>query len=314
MRRFAAMFLALLCTPLALLAPPLYAQTKMELIKLAEDVYFMQHPQGSSNSVFVVTPEGVLVFDSDIRTADQTLAAIRRVTDKKIRYLVSSHAAGDHATGGWHFREDQPVYIATRNQVRDLFMQEAAEFAERKASSDPRRGAYKDKELIRPDIGFDGTLTLYLGGLTFQITAEGYGHSSGDLTVYIPQRRVMLMGDLLNTEIHPGQGESGGVYFSQVQGWIDILDRIMARQLPVDTYVPGHGPVHLKRGVKDLEEQKRYFVVMRGEVAKMIQAGKGLAQIQKEFVVPPEFAHYQRPERLRNFLKLFHNQLVERGL
>ena len=27
--------------------------------------------------------------------------------------------------------------------------------------------------MIPPDIGFDGTMTLYFGGLTFQITAEG---------------------------------------------------------------------------------------------------------------------------------------------
>ena len=290
------------------------AADKMELVKVADGVYVMQHPEGSSNSTFVITEDGVLVFDTDIRTADQTLAAIRRLTDKKVKYLISSHGAGDHATGGWYFREDKPVYIATRNQARDLFMQEAKEFAERQASADPRMAAYKGKELVRPDIGFDGAMTLYLGGLTFQITAEGYGHTSGDLTVFIPQRRLMLMGDLLNTEIHPGQGESGGVYFSQVQGWIGILDHIIARQLPVDTYVPGHGPVHLHRGVKDLEEQKRYFVTMRAEVAKRIQAGKNLDQIQKEFVVPPEFAHYKAPNRLKNFLRLFYDQLIEKGL
>jgi hypothetical protein len=52
---------------------------------------------------------------------------------------------------------------------------------------------------------------------------------------------------------------------------------------------------------------------MRDEVAKMIQAGKSLEQIQKDFKLPPEFAHYKRPERLRNFLRLFYNQLIEKG-
>jgi hypothetical protein len=123
----------------------------------------------------------------------------------------------------------------------------------------------------------------------------------------------MLMGDLLDTEIHPGQGDSGGVNYSQVQNWIEILNRIMQRNLAVETYVPGHGPGHIGRGVRDLEEQKRYFVVMREEVAKMIQAGKSLEQIQKDFKLPQEFAHYKRPERLRNFLRLFYNQLLEKG-
>jgi cyclase len=287
------------------------AQVKMTMTKIADGVYFMQNSAGSSNSTFVVTDEGVLVFDMDIRTADQTLAAIRKLTDKKVKYLIASHAAGDHATGAWHFREDKPVYIGTKNLVQDLFMQEAKEFDER--AKDPKVEGYKGRELVRPDIGFDGNMTLHFGGLTFIITAEGRGHSTGDLTVFIPQKRLMLMGDLLDTEIHPGQGESAEVWFSNVKGWIQILDNIMARNLPVDTYVPGHGPVHLGRGVKDLEEQKRYFVVMRDEVAKMVAAGKTLEQVEKEFKIPQEFAHYKRPERLRAFYKLFYNQLIERG-
>ena len=52
---------------------------------------------------------------------------------------------------------------------------------------------------------------------------------------------------------------------------------------------------------------------MRDEVAKMIAAGKSLEQIEKEFKVPQEFAHYTRPERLRSFYKLYYNQLMETG-
>ena len=87
----------------------------------------------------------------------------------------------------------------------------------------------------------------------------------------------------------------------------------MARNLPVDTYVPGHGPAHIGRGVKDLEEQKRYFVVMRDEVAKMIAAGKSLSKSKRNSKSRREFAHYTRPERLKQFYKLFYNQLVETG-
>ena len=289
------------------------APVRMTPVKITDNVYILQHSQGSGNSTVVFTEEGVVVLDFHIDNADQTLAFIRKTTDKKVRYLITSHSAGDHASGAWHFREDAPAWIATKNQVHDLQMQEREEFLERKNSNDSRYAAYKKGEPLTPTIGIDGPMTLYFGGLTFQITPEGRGHSTGDLTVYIPQKRVMLMGDLLDTEIHPGQGESAGVFFSNVKGWIQILDNIMARQLPVDTYVPGHGPAHVGRGMKDLEEQKRYFVVMRDEVAKMVAAGKTLEQIEKEFKVPQEFAHYKRPERLKQFYKLFYNQLTETG-
>ena len=188
------------------------APMQMNVKQIANSVYFMENPTGSSNAAFVITNDGVLVFDFDIRSADQTLAAIRKLTDKKVRYIISSHSAGDHATGGWHFREDKPLYIATRNQVQDLRMQEGVEFQERSKSNEPNNAAFRGKELVLPDIGFDRDMTLYFGGLTFQITAEGRAHSTGDLTVYIPQKRIMLLGDLLDTEIHPGQGESAGSF------------------------------------------------------------------------------------------------------
>ena len=289
------------------------APDRLTPVKVTDGVFMLEHSRGSGNSTVIFTDDGVVVFDFHIETADQILEFIRKSTDKKVKYLITSHSAGDHASGAWHFREDAPVWIATKNQVQDLRMQMREEFMERKNSKDPRYAAYKKGEPMTPTIGIDGPMTLYFGGLTFQITPEGRGHSTGDLTVYIPQKRVMLMGDLLDTEIHPGQGESAGVFFSNVGGWIKILDNIMARSLAVETYVPGHGPAHIGRGLKDLEEQKRYFVVMRDEVAKMVQAGKTLEQIEKEFKVPQEFAHYKRPERLRQFYKLFYHQLNETG-
>ena len=105
----------------------------------------LQHSQGSGNSTVVFTNDGVVVFDFHIDNADQTLAFIRKTTDKKVKYLITSHSAGDHASGAWHFREDTPVWIATKNQMHDLQMQERKEFNERKKSNDPRYAAYQGK-------------------------------------------------------------------------------------------------------------------------------------------------------------------------
>jgi glyoxylase-like metal-dependent hydrolase (beta-lactamase superfamily II) len=248
---------AIALATLVFLTVPAAAQTAPQMVqrKIADNVYMMEHPTGSSNSTF----------------------------------------------------------IGTRKQLRDLYMQEAAEFNERKASNEPRFSVYKNAELVIPDIAFDGALTLRFGGLTFQHTEEGSAHSTSDVTLYIPQKRVFMMGDVLDTEIHPGQGESAMVFFSNARNWIAMLDRIIERRLPVDTYVPGHGPVHIGRGVADLEEQRRYFVVMRNEVSKMIMAGKTVEQVQAEFKVPQEFAHYGGAARLKSFLNLFYHQLIEQG-
>ena len=287
-------------------------QPKMEMVKIAENVYTMVDVSGggTSNSTFIVTSEGVVVFDHYVIHSYQTLAAIRKLTDKKIVYLFSSHAAGDHSTGAWYFREDKPVYIATKNQLPSLLAEGLPLFKERAASSDPRYAIYRGKELVLPDILIAQSMTLRLGGLTFEATFEGFGHSPGDLTLYIPQKRVFLMGDLLNNDMHAGGGQVVPGEGSNPKGWIEVLDHIIARRLPVDTYVPGHGPVHIGRGVKDVEEARNYFVIMRDAVAKMMAEGKTLEQIQKEFQVPAEFSRYSRRERLESTLPLYYYELL----
>jgi hypothetical protein len=52
---------------------------------------------------------------------------------------------------------------------------------------------------------------------------------------------------------------------------------------------------------------------MRYEVAKLITAGKSVAQIEKEIKAPQEFAHDERIERLRPLIKLYYHQLLETG-
>ena len=285
-------------------------QPKMNMVKIADDVYTMVEAGGSSNSTFIITSDGVVVFDHYITQSDQTLAAIRKLTDKKVKYLFSSHPAADHSTGAWWFREDHPVYIASKNQLRDMLGERGRIYKELQESKDPRDAVYKGKDLILPDLVFEKSMTLRLGGLTFEATMEGAAHSTGDVTLHIPQKRVFLMGDLLNSDMHAGGGSLVPGEGSDPEMWIKVLGNIMDRRLPVDTYVPGHGPVHLGRGAKDLEEAQRYFLAMRDAVATMMSQGKSLDQIIKEFKVPSEFAHYTHPERLQTTLPLYYWELA----
>src|SRR5688500_6571856 len=88
------------------------APVRMTPVKVTDGVYMLEHSQGSGNSTVVITNDGVVVLDFHIDNADQTLAFIRKTTDKKVKYLITSHSAGDHASGAWHFRE------ATRPEER----------------------------------------------------------------------------------------------------------------------------------------------------------------------------------------------------
>ena len=88
-----------------------------------------------------------------------------------------------------------------------------------------------------------------------------------------------------------------------------ITDKVMARNLAVDTYVPGHGPVHVGRGVADLQELRRYFEAMRGEVSRMIKEGKTEQQVLAEFKTPAPFDKYGQAAGISRFLPLYYRDL-----
>ncbi|MSP95234.1 MAG: MBL fold metallo-hydrolase [Alphaproteobacteria bacterium] len=290
------------------------APVRMELRKIADNVYLMQHPTGSSNSMFVVTDAGVFVWDGDIRTADQVFAGIRRTTDKKIIYHAISHPAGDHATGGWHFRQDRPIIIGTRTQAKSLAAEELEEFTTRKRSNDALYAPYHNSELVQPDITFDGSLTIRFGGLTFVLTEEGAAHSTSDVSLYIPEKRIFAMGDLFKSEIHTGPGDTAYRTFRAGKPFMEIAEKVMARRLPVETYVPGHGPAHVGRGAADLQELNRYFAAMRDEVSKMIRAGKTEQQVVAEFKMPAPFDKYGQAAGINRFLPLYYRDLKAEGV
>src|SRR5439155_12575597 len=57
-------------------------------------------PFGGSNNIWIVFEDYVLVYDANFpKEAGDVIAAIRKTTDKPIRYVVDSHHHGDHAYG-----------------------------------------------------------------------------------------------------------------------------------------------------------------------------------------------------------------------
>lgn len=71
----------------------------MQVKQIAPDLYFFWN-DGSSNAMFLVTDEGVLVVDSQQRRSDarRLLGLIRKVTDQPVKQMMVTHAHGDVST------------------------------------------------------------------------------------------------------------------------------------------------------------------------------------------------------------------------
>jgi glyoxylase-like metal-dependent hydrolase (beta-lactamase superfamily II) len=128
-------------------------------------------------------------------------------------------------------------------------------------------------EVVPPDLVFEGGLSLDLGGRRMELRDWGRANSPHDVTVYLPEERILFTGDIVVQSPLPYSGASWPV------PWIEVLRGIEAT--PVAALVPGHGPVQrdhaYTRQVRELLER------VTSRVEAMAREGRTLEQIQATF-------------------------------
>src|ERR1700755_2017176 len=103
-------------------------QTSTRKVEGTDNVYIFRY--GGHQSMFVVTPQGVIATDpiSYLRPAKPYIDAIKAVTDKPIKYVIYSHHHYDHIAGGQPFKDLGATFIAhrrTRERLLELKKQKA---------------------------------------------------------------------------------------------------------------------------------------------------------------------------------------------
>ena len=196
----------------------------------------------TSNAGFVVTPEGVVVFDA-LGTPSlgwALLQEIRKITDKPVRYNVLSHYHADHIYGLQAFRDHTAAMIIAQDRAREY--NENEETADERADQrlDQRREALapwvnKDTRVVSPDITFNDRLLLTLGGKRFQMIYAGPAHSASDMMMMVEPDGVLFAGDIVQNSCIPFMN-SDDVNTNQ---WLEALG--VVEKLDPKFIIPGHG-------------------------------------------------------------------------
>jgi phosphoglycerate dehydrogenase-like enzyme/glyoxylase-like metal-dependent hydrolase (beta-lactamase superfamily II) len=230
---------------------------------------------GGSNNVWVVFEDFVVVIDANFpKEAGDVIAAVKQTTDKPIRYVFDTHHHGDHAFGNAVFARAGASVIAQANCARLLRTSGAREFAEEGRKPGGRKdvaaGTFKAADLV-----FDDKLVLDDGTQRVEFLHFGHGHTAGDAVAYLPKHKILCTGDACvnGAYNYVGQGDSAS--------WVRALERM--QQLDVRLVCPGHGPL---AGKDLLEKQKRYFLDLRREVQKGIDARMAFEDVLKNLDLP----------------------------
>ena len=229
------------------------------LEEVSPGIYAYLQPDWSwslSNTGFIVGKRGVIAVDA-CSTASRTQAfadAIRRVSQAPVRALVNTHHHGDHTFGNYRFPGAAIIaHEKCRQRVLELGLA---------PMNLPPVGNWGDLELDPPLVTFEERLTLWADDLRLEVLFVGPAHTSNDVVVWVPERRVLFAGDIVF------KGCTPFVLEGCIWHYFETLERL--RGLGAEVIVPGHGEVC---GPEALDEVEGYLRMVQERARELYEAG-----------------------------------------
>jgi glyoxylase-like metal-dependent hydrolase (beta-lactamase superfamily II) len=222
----------------------------------------------SSNVAVQIGDEGVLVVDTGGRaTREQVLAAVRKLSDQPIRWIINTSADLEHTGGnetisqaGQTLNGNPAAIIAHENTLARMTAEN------RPITEQPLNTFFEEGR----DFFFNGeAIFIY----------HVPGHSDGDIMVYFRGSDVLVAGDIFMTTQYPEiRLEQGGGVDAYLAGLNKILDVAVPKWLQEGgTYViPGHGRVADEADVLDYRDM---LFIVRARIASLVAEGKTLEQV-----------------------------------
>jgi cyclase len=273
----------------------------LQVKRVAPDVYFYWN-DGSSNSTFWVTDEGVLVIDTQQHPSDarRLLAEIRKVTDKPIKWALVSHAHGDHFLGNSVFKAEGATIVSHRD-TRAMMQKYYADEVKRREDYFKRYNLDpKELRMVLPDVTFDSEFTINMGGKTARIYHLGAAQNPGDTLVHFTDSRVLFLGGPFSR-----RNWSNYSFTPSVENWVAIL-RKAADTPNVDAFLGGHGDVGKR---EDLLEYAQMHTDFMKTMREGIAAGKTREQLADEIKMP-QYAHFRNYHRMRGWVFTTHHLIT----
>ena len=245
-------------TPASAPAPP-FATTKV-----AENVYVFRY--GGHQSMFVVTPAGVLATDPIAYLRPQAAQAyideIRKITAAPIKYLVYSHHHYDHIAGGKPFKDAGAAVVAHRN-------------------ARTRLEALKYPDVVLPDMVVDERSTLDLGGTRIDLIFVGRNHSDNSFVVFLPREKILFAVDFIPIQAVMFRDMADGY----LPDWFDSIDRVLA--LDWTMLIAGHPGPGGRMGTKDdARAAKEYLTDLSNATRELATQGKCYDEAMRSLKLP----------------------------
>lgn len=280
----------------------------MTPIKVGKHSYYVQGMAGAasaenqgfmSNAGFVVTPAGVVVFDTlgTPSLAAELVKQIHKITPLPIKYVIISHYHADHYYGLQVFKALGAESWAHKNGQGAIATDGAAErLAQRRETLFP--WVDEHTQLLPADKWLDGDTDFELGGLHFKLRYVGPAHSAEDMAMLVQEDGVLYAGDLVFRGRIPFVGDA------DTKLWLGALNKLIA--LKPRVMVAGHGAASVKPA-RDLKFTRDYLEYVRKQmgqaVADLVPFDEAYAKTSwQQYASMPAFAQANRANAYNTYL------------
>jgi len=242
---------------------PDFTKVEIKTTSLADDFHTLE---GMGGTISVLSgPDGVLLVDSQFAPLTERLvAAIRKISDKPIRFLIDTHVHGDHTGGNENFAK-LGVLIFSRDQLRER-LQHPAPNPDGSPGKPAPSGAW-------PVVTYDGPVTIHVDGEDVQLIPIRNAHTDGDTLISFPRHDILAVGDYYRGIGYPFVDLTNG---GSLAGLLAGLGETIGRAGPMTKIIPGHGPI-VDRSA--LVTQRDMVLAVRDRVAALISQGKSLEEV-----------------------------------
>ncbi|MFN8667910.1 MAG: MBL fold metallo-hydrolase [Gemmatimonadaceae bacterium] len=248
---------------------PLAAQQNFDAVQVTSQQLaprvFALFGSGGNMGLLVGDDGAVLIDDQYAPLSDKIKAAIAKLTDKPVRFIVNTHLHGDHTGGNEAFGKSGAVIVAHDNVRKRL---STSQFSQRFNRTTP-----PSPYAALPVVTFAEDLTLHLDGDSIRVVHVPPAHTDGDAFIYFAKANVIHMGDTFTNGSYPFVDVSSG---GTIDGYLTAADRVLAIANDQTRIIPGHGAVASKA---DLQEFRRVVGTIRDRVAAMVKQGKSLTEV-----------------------------------
>ena len=225
----------------------------------------------NNNLSFIITSEGVVVINaSDNYLLARALhAEIKKLTEQPVKYVVLENGQGHAAMGSAYWKEQGAHIIAQEDALTEL-EEHAERILERVLERSRDKGM--GTRLVLPDETFSDKKVIELGGRRIELLHLGPAHSPGDISVWLPDDKVVIAGDIaFHQRMLPVFEDT------DTAAWLETWETFAA--LGAETVVPGHGtPTDMAEVTR---YTKGYLTHMREQIGALLDEGGSLEDIHR---------------------------------